>query len=172
MVVYKERSALAIGLTRNTAVPVALVSTKTNFLTVAMIQCFSHDPQTIGIGIKRERYSHDLIAAEGGFVVNLVANDGAELLNAAGAVSGRDGDKFAALGLTAEPAESINSSLIAECHVNLECRLIQQFEVAERTWFVGQVLVVHQSMDWFAERAMLYTGGVYHALGGVVGQRE
>jgi len=37
--------------------------------------------------------------------------------------SGRDIDKFAALGLTPLPAEQVKAPLVKECFANIECRV-------------------------------------------------
>jgi len=167
----KERGDINRCLGRNTAVAVALVSTKTNVLTVAMVHYFSFDPPTLGVGIHKDRFSYECISAEGCFVVNIPTTADADLVNACGALSGRDGDKFAATGLTAVPAEEVDSSLVAECPVNIECRVIQTLDLGERVWFVGQILAVHEAVDWDPRRAMIYSGGSYHAIGPAVARR-
>jgi flavin reductase (DIM6/NTAB) family NADH-FMN oxidoreductase RutF len=167
----KELGDVQRCLGRNTAFALALVSTKTNVLTVAMVHYFAFDPPTVGVGIHKDRFSHDLLRAEGCYVINLPTNRDAALLNACGALSGRDGDKFEAIGLTAVPATQIDSSLIDECPVNIECRVMREIDVGERTWFLAEVVAVHEAEDWDPARAMIYGGGCFRAVGPVVGRR-
>ena len=41
-----------------------------------------------------------------------------------GNTSGADVDKFEKFGLTAQAATRVNAPLIADCHANFECRLV------------------------------------------------
>ena len=61
----------------------------------------------------------------------------------AGMVSGRAGNKFDALGLTASPAEHVHGPYVAECPVVIECRVVNTVELGSHTLFVGEVLDVH-----------------------------
>jgi flavin reductase (DIM6/NTAB) family NADH-FMN oxidoreductase RutF len=168
----KERGDIQRCLGRNTAFAIALVSTKSNVLTVAMVHYFAFEPPTVGIGIHKDRHSFELLRAEGCFVINIPTNQDAPLLNACGALSGRDGDKFAAVGLTPAPAEEIDSSLIAECPVNIECHVVRELDIGERVWFLAEVRAVHEALDWTPEQAMIYGGGCFRAIGPVVGRRS
>lgn len=57
-----------------------------------------------------------------------------------GNTSGRTLDKFAAFGLTAEPASAVAAPRIAECRVDLECRLIDARLQSRYNFFVLQVV--------------------------------
>jgi flavin reductase (DIM6/NTAB) family NADH-FMN oxidoreductase RutF len=50
--------------------------------------------------------------------------DMARELHLAGTLSGRDGDKFAAIGLKTRPAKTIDAPVIEGCAVCLECRVL------------------------------------------------
>lgn len=167
----KERADVHRCLGRNTAFPLALVSTQSNVLTVAMVHYFSFKPPLVGIGIHKDRLSCELIAAEGAYVINIPCADDTAVINACGALSGREGDKFAAAGLTPVPCDEIDSSRIAECAVNIEVSVRQQLDLGERIWFIGEALAVHEAEGWDPGQAMIYAGGCYRRVGEVVGQR-
>ena len=92
-------------------VPVVLVSCATkegkhNIVTVAWAGTVCSDPPQIAIGLRPQRFSHQLIADTGEFVVNMPTQDQAEIVDHCGMVSGREQDKFAACKLTALRAAS------------------------------------------------------------------
>jgi flavin reductase (DIM6/NTAB) family NADH-FMN oxidoreductase RutF len=56
--------------------------------------------------------------------------------------SGRDGDKFAATGLTPTEAREIEAPLIAECVAHIECGVAERVTLGDHDLFVGSVLAV------------------------------
>lgn len=56
-----------------------------------------------------------------------------------GNCSGRDVQKFAAFGLTAATASTIEAPLISECFANLECRVIDTRMVNKYCLFILEV---------------------------------
>ncbi len=117
---------------------------RANVITLGEVHNLSiSKPVIVGIAIARPRHSHGLIRDGGEFVVNLPTADMLEKVDRCGTTSGREVDKFAAFGLTAVAAERVRPPLIAECPVNLECRLLDVQEWGDHDLFVGEVLVEH-----------------------------
>ena len=158
-------------LSRTTAFPVVLISTKTNILTVAMIHYFSFRPPTIGIGIHKSRYSFELIRGERAFSVNIPTAQQIEAVQICGSKSGREVDKFQVARLTKVAASKISSSLIAECPVNIECQVVRELPLEERTWFIGEVVAVHEEQGYTSADALIYSGSYYRRIGEVIGRR-
>jgi flavin reductase (DIM6/NTAB) family NADH-FMN oxidoreductase RutF len=102
-------------------------------------------PVIIGIGIAPQRYSHQLLCQCREFVVNLPTSALLDKVLACGNVSGRDErDKFKMADLTPLPAQKVKPPLIAECPMNLECRLLDDPErIGDHDLFKGEVLVEH-----------------------------
>ena len=75
--------------------------------------------------VRESRYTRELLDRTGEFTVNipLEAAD-PEILRLCGTKSGRDMDKFAALGLTAEEPELISAPGIRQLPLTLECKVI------------------------------------------------
>jgi len=133
--------------------PAALVTSvdsagKPNIITLGEVFNLSiADPVIVGIAIAPPRYSHGLISAQREFVVNLPT---AELLSkvlACGSMSGRDRDKFAEVGLTPIAATHVKPPLIAECPVNVECRVVSIQTIGDHDLFAGEVLAHHVSPE-------------------------
>ena len=64
-----------------------------------------------------------------------------------GVYSGRDVDKFAKYKLTALPSKLVKPPIIAECPVNLECKLVGFHHVGDHDLFIGEVLLEHVDAD-------------------------
>lgn len=113
---------------------------RTNIITLGMYMPISHTPPLVCIGIAPGRYSHDLIARSGAFVVNIPSIDLVNEMHFCGTKSGRDLDKFTATALTPIPARMVEPPLIKECIGHLECRVVQTHSCGDHTLFVGKVI--------------------------------
>jgi flavin reductase (DIM6/NTAB) family NADH-FMN oxidoreductase RutF len=104
-------------------------------------------PPVIGLAIRRATWSHGLIAETKEFVINFPTSRMVRQTEICGSTSGRDTDKFAAASLTPLPADKVRPPLIAECPVNLECRLISLQDLGDHDLFLGEVLVAHADQE-------------------------
>lgn len=137
-------------------------------------------PVIVGLAINPRRYSHQLIREAGEFVVNLPTVDIVAQVAQCGSVSGRTADKFALTGLTAVDATYVRPSLIAECPVNLECRLLDVIRVGDHDLFTGEVLAQHVDEEALREdgsididrlRPFAFMLEEYRAIGGRIARR-
>jgi flavin reductase (DIM6/NTAB) family NADH-FMN oxidoreductase RutF len=122
-----------------------------NIITLAASSPCSFDPPTIGIAIAHPRYSHQLIAERGEFGVNVPTHADLARSDLCGSISGREGDKFAAVGFTPMPADEISVPLIAECPINFECRTVHTANLGSHDRFIGEILAVHASPEVLAD---------------------
>ena len=104
-------------------------------------------PHMMAISISPARFTHELIAASGEFVLAWPGEDLADATLLCGTTSGRSIDKFAEAGLTAMPASLVQAPLVGECIANLECRLAGKLATGDHTIFAGEILAV-----WVSER--------------------
>jgi flavin reductase (DIM6/NTAB) family NADH-FMN oxidoreductase RutF len=129
-----------------------------NIITLGEIYNASiREPVIVGIGLAPARYSHQLIRESREFVVNLPRAALLDKVLACGKTSGRDGkDKFRLAGLTPLPAQVVKPPLIAECPINLECRLWGEPQtIGDHDHFYGEVLVEHVDADLLDEAGAL-----------------
>ncbi len=112
-------------------------------------------PVIVGIAIRKQRYSHTLISATREYVVNLPTAAMAKVVDQVGSVSGRDVDKFAAFDLTPVPADRVRPPLIAECPMNIECRVIGIQEIGDHDLFLGEAVTVHIANDALDEHGRM-----------------
>lgn len=165
--------AVREGLKRLPIRPIYLASVgyedKRNIISIGMFAYFSGKPTIVGIGIAPTRYSYDLIRKSGEFVVNIVDEKLIDAVRICGEQSGRDVDKFQSAKLTPEKGMRVNSPLIGESPVSVECKVVKEVEVGDHVWFLGEVLAtsVREGYDWTEGLLFKWIGedGFYYKVG-------
>ena len=74
-------------------------------------------------------------------------------------------------GFTKISGKMVEASMIQECPVSIECKVVQQLRLEERTWFIGEVLAVHAEDDYDASRSLMCDRRSYFLMGDSVGKR-
>jgi len=166
-------------------VPAVMVSCGTeegrqNVITIAWAGTVCSDPPMLSIAVRPLRYSYQMIADTGEFVVNIPSKNLTKALDYCGAVSGRDVDKFDQCGLTPIPASQLRyAPLIAECPLNLECKVEQELLLGSHALFLARIVAVHadeevldgkQAIDQQRLQPVAYSGGNYFELGSFLGR--
>ncbi len=151
----------------------------TNLITLAWAGTVCSDPPQVGIGVRKSRHSHRLLTAGGDFVVNIPTAGQARAVDFCGVRSGREVDKWDAVGLTPGPAAEVSSPLIVEFPVNLECVTRHVYELGSHDLFIGEIVAVHveaglldadDTLDPGCFEPLVYNyGGQYRSLGGLLG---
>ncbi len=162
-------------------VPVVLVSCghgeQANIITIAWTGTLCSSPPQVGIGVRPSRHSYGLIQETGEFVVNVPGEGLLDEMDYCGFVSGREVNKFAECGLTPAPGSAIQTPIIAECPINIECRLAHTLSLGSHDLFVGEIVAVQISEDVLGEKGrvdndklkpILYTGDEYWGLGSLL----
>lgn len=165
-------------------VPVVLVSCggrleqPENIITVAWAGTVCSDPPMLSISIRPERFSHGIITATREFVVNIPTQDLAKATDLCGMKSGRDTDKFALAELSRAAGEVVSAPLVAECPLNLECKVKKTVKLGSHDLFIAEIVAVHVAPELLDRRGKLcleqarllaYAHGEYYGLGKRVG---
>jgi flavin reductase (DIM6/NTAB) family NADH-FMN oxidoreductase RutF len=121
-----------------------------NVLAVTWVTPTSFNPLLFLISIGKEkenegiyRFSYQLIEESKEFVINVPTIDLKEKVLQAGSIHGKDIDKFKKVRLTPIKAKITKAPLIEECILNIECRVMEEFETGDHTVFVGETVAVH-----------------------------
>lgn len=114
-----------------------------NVMTCNRIISCSAEPPRLAIAIRPSRYTHTLIQESREFVVNIPSPGQARLSDYLGVVTGKDENKIDIASLKLAPAIKINTPLLADCPVNIECALEQTLVLDSHTLFIGLVQAVH-----------------------------
>ena len=128
--------------------PVVLVTCvndegRPNIITLAWVGVINSEPPMVGISIRPGRYSHACVKKTKEFVVNLPTEEMVRKVDACGVLSGKETDKFAAMGWKPVPAEKVKPPLIDECPVQLECQVKEILSLGSHDLFLGQIVALH-----------------------------
>ena len=141
---------------------------KADICTVGAWALVNGDPRLFGIAMCArasatqstfwKRYTTTCIEQTDQFVINIPHAGQAEACNVCGTVSltkDPQADKFALAGLTPAAAQKVRAPLIAECPINIECRVHSKLALPTHDWIVGEPLVCHTAADVAEGRAKL-----------------
>ena len=151
-----------------------------NIITISWTGTVNTDPAMLYISVRPGRYSYDIIKKTGEFVLNLTNKPLAFATDWCGVKSGRDFDKFKEMNLTPEPSKIINTPMIAEAPVSIECKVTQIIPLSTHDMFLAKVMAVHADEQYLdpetgafnMQKAGLiaYTHGMYYELGNQIGK--
>jgi len=152
-----------------------------NLATIAWGSICCSKPPCVAISLRPATHSHASILQRGAFTVNIATEAFARQADFCGIVSGRDGDKFVAAGLTAVKSELIDAPYVEEFPLIIECRLQQTVEIGGHTQFIGEIVDVKADPAVLSEsgvpdiekvRPMIFTPVMraYHGVGEYLGQ--
>ena len=150
-----------------------------NLFTVAWTGTVCTNPPMCYISVRPERHSYEIIKRTGEFVINLTNSKLSRATDWCGVRSGRDYDKFAEMGLTAESAAVVKAPVVAESPVAIECRVKQIIPLGSHDMFladvvnvlVDEVYINSETGRLELERAdmITYSHGEYFRLGEAIG---
>jgi flavin reductase (DIM6/NTAB) family NADH-FMN oxidoreductase RutF len=104
----------------------------------------SDEPPLLLIGIQDKNFSRGMIQKSGEFVVNVCSQAQLYAVDKSRELSGRNvEDKFIALGLNTVPAKHVQAPLVAGCHANVECRLVNETLYEGLYLFIGEAIASH-----------------------------
>jgi flavin reductase (DIM6/NTAB) family NADH-FMN oxidoreductase RutF len=110
-----------------------------NVMAMSWHMMLEFEPPLIACVISDGNYSCKSVRKTGECVIAIPTVDIARKVVACGNRSGRDGNKFQAVGLTPLAAMTVSAPLIAECYANLECTLADASMVRRHGIFVWEV---------------------------------
>jgi flavin reductase (DIM6/NTAB) family NADH-FMN oxidoreductase RutF len=119
----------------------SLVDGKANFMTVAWcgIACFQ--PPAVSVALNNARYTLKGIREAGTFSVNVPSASQVKEVDFCGIYSGKKKDKSEVFEVFYGGTK--NAPLIAECPVNLECRVTHSLDLGSHSLIVGEIVEVH-----------------------------
>jgi len=165
----KTERELFEGIKALPSFPVVLVTVDRNIMTAAAFHFCSLKPPCVMVGIKPGNLTFELISEKREFGINIPAKEQLDVVRICGSISGRTEDKFIKAGVTPQKGTVIDSCLIAECPVSLECRVVHEirFEGSHR-WFIGQIHAVHIDQDYTRDKALMYWLKEYRSVGQIL----
>jgi flavin reductase (DIM6/NTAB) family NADH-FMN oxidoreductase RutF len=124
--------------------PVVLLTTarkgRADVMPMSWHMMLDFEPPLLACCVSAANYSFAALRSTGECVIAIPAKKLAAKVVKAGNLSGRDVDKFKAVGLTPLPAARVAAPLIAECFANLECKVTDTRLVNEYNVFILEVV--------------------------------
>lgn len=148
----KKIISLKMATMTTLPLPVTLVSTigknnTPNIAVVTYITGVNEKPPMFGIAFRPEKYSSSLIRQSKEFVINIPTMKLVKEIDYCGTHTGRKVQKFDQLNLTPIKAKRIKTPLIAECPINIECKLRKVVVLPSHDFFIGEAVAVHVDKD-------------------------
>lgn len=163
--------------------PVVMVScgdmNKSNIITVAWTGIINTDKPMCYISVRKERYSHDIIAKNKEFVINLTNKQLAYATDWCGVKTGAKVDKFKEMHLTKEKGKFVKCPLIKESPVSIECKVVEIKELGSHDMFMAEILSIDADEKYIDNKGafditkcdlITYANGKYFTLGKQVGK--
>ncbi len=166
-------------------VPAAMVScgiTKNEFniITIAWTGTICSVPPMCYISIRKERHSYDIVKRTKEFVINYSTKDLAYEADWCGRKSGKEHQKFKTLNLTPGKSEKIQTPVINESPINLECKVKEIIPLGSHDMFIAEIVNIQVAENYIDQtngtinmqhkELMAYSHGKYVALGEIIEQ--
>lgn len=163
-------------------VPPVLVSCGTlescNVLTIGWTGIINTHPPMTYISVRPSRYSYDIIKNNGEFVINLTTSAMCKEVDFCGVRSGKDLNKIEKCGFHLAKATKIDTPIIEECPISLECVVKDTSNLRTHTMFISEIVGVDIDEKYIDSKGklnlqqsglMAYAHGEYFALGRKLG---
>ena len=153
--------------------PVVLVSAEYNgkesIITLGWVGTVCSNPPMVSISIRPSRFSHELVKKSGEFVINIPTSKMVDQIVICGSKSGRDTDKWKECNFTKESADTISTPVIAECPVNMECKVSQVIKLGTHDMFIAEVTKVQRDTNWdkMDGQMVVFARGFYGKVGAI-----
>jgi len=149
--------------------PVVFVTVGTNIMVAGAFHFYSFNPPSVMVGIKPEKYTYGLIIEKMEFGINIPTKEQLDKIHICGTFSGKDGDKYQKSGLTARKGNKIDSCIIEECPVSLECQVVHQINFkGSHRWFIGEIKEVHIDENYTRDDALMFWLGQFRTVGQII----
>ena len=127
-----------------------------NIITIAWTGIVNSNPPMTYISVRKERFSHDIIADTKEFVINLTTEELAFATDWCGVKSGRDFDKFREQKLTPVTSEKVSCPSIGEAPLSLECRVTEVKELGSHDMFLAEIVSMTAREELMDEKGELH----------------
>lgn len=115
---------------------------KPNVMTAAWGGIICSTPPCLTVSLRKATYSYAAILNRRAYTVSVPSQDHAREADYFGMASGRNGDKFAAAGLTPVASDRVDAPYVGEFPMVIECRLVHHYDLGLHTHFVGEIVDV------------------------------
>lgn len=150
-----------------------------NIITASWVGTICTNPPMCYISIRPGRHSYAIIKKNMEFVINITTEELAMATDWCGVRSGKEYNKFGEMGLTADKASIVQSPIIAESPLNIECRVKEILPLGSHDMFIADVVNIKADEQYInpdtgkfeleKARPIAYSHGQYYKMGENIG---
>ncbi|NUQ39235.1 MAG: flavin reductase family protein [Caldilineales bacterium] len=111
------------------------------------------EPSRLVIGVLKDNLTSRLIAERGEFSINLLTPGMWHIARYCGYTTGQDHDKVAECDLHTLPAQFVQTPLIRECPLNIECVVNETKDLSDLMLFIAEIKAIQVADAWSNSRA-------------------
>ena len=151
-----------------------------NIITASWVGTLCTNPPMCYASIRPERHSHTIISNTREFVINLTTVALAYPTDWCGVKSGRDCNKFEAMGLTPGKSSVVSAPAIIESPLSIECRVREIIPLGSHDMFMANVVNIQADDKYLDSKTgsfsmeqaglLAYSHGKYFGLGELIGK--
>lgn len=150
-----------------------------NIMTASWAGIVNSKPLSVGISLREATHSYKNIMKTGAFTLNFASEDLLPYADWVGEHSGKDVNKFEALGLTPIKSNLVNAPYVNEFPVVIELRVIKSEKLGRHTQFIGEVIDTKVDTTFLRGNEILFkklkpilvgSGGGYFGFGEYLGR--
>lgn len=151
-----------------------------NVFTASWVGTLCSNPPMCYVSIRPERHSHGIISRRGEFVLNLTTVSLAYATDWCGVKSGREHNKFEAMGLSVGKSSVVSAPTVGESPLSIECRVSRIVPLGSHDMFMAEVVNVQAEDKYLdaesgafnmeAAGLLAYSHGKYFGLGEMIGR--
>jgi flavin reductase (DIM6/NTAB) family NADH-FMN oxidoreductase RutF len=108
-------------------------------------------PPCVAVSFHKNTYSYQNILKRRAFTVNIPSDQFIKEIDFFNYVSGRNVDKFGAMGLTSVQSDLVDAPYIKEFPFILECELLNSIDIGFHTQFIGRIRDIKAEETIFSE---------------------
>ena len=120
---------------------------KPNVMTIAWGGICCSKPPCVTISLRQATYTYGCIMHRKAYTLSVPSMNHMAEADYFGLASGRNVDKFAATGLTAQASDLVDAPYVAEFPMVVECEVVHTYELGLHTQFVGEIKDVKVNED-------------------------
>lgn len=120
---------------------------ETNIMAADWVTVVSFEPFMVGVAVSPKRHTWRLIKKYREFVISVPSLDMLPDVWIAGTRHGPE--KLKEMKITLVPSKTVETPSIKEALANVECKLVDERDYGDHTWFVGEVVGSSYSNDAF-----------------------
>lgn len=150
-----------------------------NMMAVSWTGTICSRPPMTYVSLRPATHSYHILEEKKEFVINLITEEQLEKMDWVGSKSGRDFDKWKECGFTAVPGETVKAPLVAECPINIECKIVEIKVLGSHTMFIAEITAVRADEEYTKDGKLSLenfhtaanVGGRYMGMGEFLGRQ-